>query len=75
MIMADHVLSLGAPKNGLLLGMEKVDSFKNHLSWMVADIGIGKQVWKRFGLRTKHGVDFGADWVATLAFGDEAVVV
>ena len=74
-VKADHVISLGAPKNGLLLGMEKVSSFRNHLSWLVADIGIGGAAWKKFGLRRQQGVDFGPDWVTTLEFVESPAVV
>ena len=65
-IAADHVLSLGAPKNGLVLGREKVESFKHHLSWLIADIGLDITAWKKSGLRGGKGPDFGSEWVTAL---------
>ena len=67
-IEAHHVLSLGAPKIGLLLGKESVTSFQNHHGWLVADIGLGETVWRKSGLRGEGGVDFGGEWVTKLDF-------
>ena len=67
-IEAHHVLSLGAPKIGLLLGKENVVSFQNHRSWLVADIGLDETVWKKSGLSVGHGVEFGGEWVTKLEF-------
>ena len=67
-IEAHHVLSLGAPKVGLVLGRENVASFQNHRSWLVADIGLDDTVWKKSGLYRGHGVDFGSEWVTKLTF-------
>lgn len=62
---ADFILSLGAPKTGLLIAM---DSFKTGVdpSVFVADIAIASVAWKKFGTRRKGGVEFGGDWVAAL---------
>lgn len=51
--------------------MDKVRSFENHLSWLVADIGIGNAAWKKSGLRRTKGVDFGAEWVVELDFVED----
>ena len=61
----NFIISLGAPKTGLLIAME---SFKTGVdpSIFVADIGIASVAWKKFGTRRKHGVDFGGEWVAAL---------
>ena len=67
-VEAHHVLSLGAPKLGLVLGKESVTSFKTHYSWLVADIGLDDTVWKKSGLRGGRGVDFGSEWVTKLEF-------
>lgn len=62
---ADFLLSLGAPKTGLLIAME---SFKTGVipSIFVADIGIANVAWKRFGTRRKGGAEFGGEWVAAV---------
>ena len=62
---ADFLLSLGAPKTGLLIAME---SFKTEVipSIFVADIGIASVAWKRFGTRRKGGVEFGGEWVVAV---------
>ena len=62
---ANFVLSLCAPKTGLLIAM---GSFKTRAdpSIFVADIGIANAAWKKFGARRKGGVDFGGEWVAAV---------
>ena len=71
-VKAHHVLSLGAPKVGLVLGKTSVTGFhQNHHSWLVADIGLGDTVWSKSGLHGGHGVDFGSEWVTTLGFVPE----
>lgn len=68
LVMASkHVVSLGAPKSGLLLAMalEGVDPAW-HVS--VVDIGISAAAWHKHGSRRKHGVDFGTEWVVPLKF-------
>ena len=64
---SDVVLSLGAPKTGLLAAVSKIDKF-SELEVLVADIGIGNQVWKKFGARSKHGVAFGFEWITKLQY-------
>lgn len=47
--------------------MSKVVGF-DRLEVLVADIGIGNQVWRKFGARSKHGVAFGLEWVTRLRY-------
>lgn len=68
LVMASkHVVSLGAPKTGLLhaMAMEGIE-----LTWQVwvADIGISAAAWQKHGSRRKHGVDFGTEWVIPVKF-------
>ncbi|EXJ84274.1 hypothetical protein A1O3_04941 [Capronia epimyces CBS 606.96] len=68
LVMASkHVLSLGAPKTGLLHAMA-VDGFE--VSWQVwvADIGISAAAWQKHGSRRQHGTDFGSEWVVPVKF-------
>ncbi|KAL9008843.1 MAG: hypothetical protein Q9173_006074 [Seirophora scorigena] len=69
LIRPTHVLALGAPKAGLLTAMSQPDENRRG-PWklFVADIGISNSVWKKFGSRRRHGVGFGAEWVAELMF-------
>lgn len=62
---ASFIVCLGAIKTGLLTAME---SFKTVLdpSIFVADIGIASVAWKKFGTRTKGGVEFGREWIAAV---------
>ena len=66
-ITANFILSLGAPKQGLLTA---IPSLKNGLnpSLFVADIGIPTNAWKKLGTRRKRGVEFGGEWVAAVRF-------
>lgn len=66
-IHSDAVLSLGAPKTGLLAALSKTDGWRD-LKILVADVGINNQVWRKFGTRSKHGVEFGNEWVAQLRY-------
>lgn len=66
-IQPDIVLSLGAPKTGLLAAVGKsiaVDQIK----LLVADIGISNRTWKKFGTRSKYGVEFGSEWTVSLRY-------
>lgn len=75
---AANVLSLGAPKMGLLSALARVEGVGG-LGLYVADIGISPNVWKKFGTRRRHGVEFGGEWVVALVFdggggeGDDGV--
>jgi len=39
-------------------------------SWniSVADIGIPQVVWRKYGTRRRHGIDFGNRWVVPLRY-------
>ncbi|KIW21169.1 YjeF family domain-containing protein [Exophiala spinifera] len=68
LVMASkHIVSLGAPKTGLLhaMAMEAIE-----VTWQVwvADIGISAAAWQKHGSRRKHGVDFGTEWVIPVKF-------
>lgn len=62
---ANFILSLGAPKTGLLISMDSLKTGTDP-SLFVADIGIASVAWKKFGTRRKGGVEFGGEWVAVV---------
>lgn len=66
-IRPDFVLSLGAPKTGLLAALGRSISF-DQIKLLVADIGISNRIWKKFGTRFKYGVEFGSEWTAGLTY-------
>ena len=68
---ANFILSLGAPKTGLLIAMESFKTGGNP-SVFVADIGIANVAWKKIGTRRKVGVDFGGEWVAAVRWEEGA---
>ena len=82
-IQADHILSLGAPKNGLLSYQVETRCNNNHNNtndhplasrdFRVADIGIPNAAWKRFGKKGRRGIDFGGDWVAHLDYSHDGL--
>lgn len=65
-ISGSSVVCLGAPKTGVLNALL---SGEGH-SWnvTVADIGIPQIVWRKYGTRRRHGIDFGNRWVVPLRF-------
>lgn len=65
-IHPEIVLSLGAPKTGLLKAMDKLGADK--IEHFVADIGIGNRVWQKLGTRFKDGVQFGSEWLAGIDY-------
>lgn len=66
LVMASrYILSLGAPKTGLLAAMA-VDGVESTWQVWVLDIGISTAAWQKHGSRRKHGVDFGSEWVVPL---------
>ncbi len=65
---ASRVLSLGAPKTGLLTALATIPDVTSDL--YVADIGIGPAAWRKFGNRRRHGVEFRGEWVAELRYHD-----
>ena len=62
------MLSLAAPKTGLLAAMGKSESMSTACEHFVADIGISNGVWRKFGTRYNDGVQFGSEWVASLRY-------
>ena len=71
-LQSQHIVCLGAPKVGLLQALVIGEGGTGKWQLRLADIGIPKAAWKRLGLRTRHGVDFGKDWVSALTFVDGA---
>jgi enhancer of mRNA-decapping protein 3 len=69
-LRSQNVVCLGAPKIGLLQALIIGDSGSGKWQLTLADIGIPKAAWKKFGSRRRHGVDFGKDWVTALKFVD-----
>ena len=70
-IRSRHVISLGAPKTGLLTYLTEMESSKRRdFNLAIADIGIGPVAWRKFGTRRRNGVDFGGVWVSSLEFRD-----
>ena len=67
---SQHIVCLGAPKTGLLQALTSGEGGSGKWQLRLADIGIPKVAWKKFGSRRRHGVDFGKDWVAGLTFVD-----
>lgn len=72
-VHASHILSLGAPKAGLLTALSTVPEVMS-ASLSVADLGIGPAAWRKFGSRRRNGVAFGAKWVAELQYHDGSSV-
>ena len=64
-ITANFILSLGAPKQGLLTAIHVLKTGANP-SLFVADIGIPAVAWKKLGTRRKRGVEFAGEWVAAV---------
>lgn len=63
-IHADFVLSLGAPKTGLLTAIEKLETDKMEL--IVADIGISNKVWQNLERGSRTAFNLGASyWLAS----------
>ena len=70
-MLATHVLSLGAPKNGLLAGQcDEYYRGLEHQNFRLADIGIPNAAWKRFGKKGRHGIYFRDQWVQEMEYGD-----
>ncbi|KAJ6102791.1 NAD(P)H-hydrate epimerase [Penicillium sp. IBT 16267x] len=65
-INGSSVVCLGAPKTGVLNALLSSDGHSWNLS--VADIGIPQIVWRKYGTRRRHGIDFGNRWVVTLRY-------
>ncbi|ETI21524.1 YjeF family domain-containing protein [Cladophialophora carrionii CBS 160.54] len=63
-----HIVSLGAPKAGLLHAMAIDGLAEPPWQVWVVDIGISAAAWQKHGSRRKHGVDFGPEWVVPVKF-------
>ncbi|KIW33396.1 YjeF family domain-containing protein [Cladophialophora immunda] len=63
-----HIVSLGAPKTGLLYGMSHDGITEPTWQVWVADIGITAAAWQKHGSRRKHGTDFGTEWVVAVKY-------
>lgn len=70
-VKATSVVCLGAPKTGFLHALLSGEDLPLHLA--VADIGIPQLVWRKYGTRRRHGVDFGNRWVVPLRYQSAAV--
>ena len=60
------VVCLGAPKTGVMSALLAGEGISPNLA--VADIGIPQIVWRKYGTRRRHGIDFGNRWVVPLRF-------
>ncbi|THC92560.1 hypothetical protein EYZ11_007971 [Aspergillus tanneri] len=69
-VSSKSVVCLGAPKTGVVNALV----FGEGLSWnlAVADIGVPQIVWRKYGTRRRHGIDFGNRWVVPLRFQSSA---
>lgn len=63
---ARYVVSMSAPKKGLLQAMIAGEGQAWQL--FVVDVGIGDAAWKKAGTRMRRGVEFDQDWVVGLRF-------
>ncbi|KKZ66470.1 hypothetical protein EMCG_07805 [[Emmonsia] crescens] len=65
-VNSKFIVCLAAPKTGLVQALGSGEG----LAWniTVADIGISQVVWRKYGSRRRHGVDFGNQWVVPLRF-------
>ncbi|KAJ5713095.1 NAD(P)H-hydrate epimerase [Penicillium malachiteum] len=65
-VNSSSVVCLGAPKTGVLNALLSGEG----LSWSVtvADIGIPQIVWRKYGTRRRHGIDFGNRWLVPLRY-------
>ncbi|KAI9810283.1 MAG: enhancer of mRNA decapping [Pycnora praestabilis] len=65
-VRAKFVVSMGAPKAGLLHAMAAGEGI--HWQLFVADIGISNMAWRKYGTRRRHVVDFASQWVVGLRY-------
>ncbi|OOF93087.1 hypothetical protein ASPCADRAFT_209708 [Aspergillus carbonarius ITEM 5010] len=65
-INSRSVVCLGAPKTGVINALLSGEGLSWNLS--VADIGIPQIVWRKYGSRRRHGIDFGNRWVVPLRY-------
>ncbi|KAE8356703.1 hypothetical protein BDV28DRAFT_154399 [Aspergillus coremiiformis] len=62
-VSSKSIVCLGAPKTGIINALLAGEGLTWSLS--VADIGIPQIVWRKYGTRRRHGIDFGNRWVIT----------
>jgi enhancer of mRNA-decapping protein 3 len=67
-INAKFVVSMGAPKAGILHALTLAPAEAQSWQIFVADIGISNTAWRKYGTRRRHGVEFGSAWVVALRF-------
>ncbi|KAH8425233.1 mRNA decapping enhancer EDC3 [Aspergillus melleus] len=65
-VNSKSVVCLGAPKTGVVQALVLGEGLSWNLS--VADIGVPQIVWRKYGTRRRHGIDFGNRWVVPLRF-------
>lgn len=65
-INSGFVVCLAAPKTGVMQALQSGQGSSWELT--VADIGISQVVWRKYGTRRRHGVDFGNRWVVPLRY-------
>lgn len=65
-VNSKSVVCLGAPKTGVMNALLSGEALSWSLS--VADIGIPQIVWRKYGTRRRHGIDFGNRWVVPLRY-------
>lgn len=73
-----YVVSMGAPKRGLLEAVtpprdDDPEPLHHHAiedEWQlfVADIGLGMAVWRKAGTKLRRGIDFDGQWVLDVEF-------
>lgn len=63
-VTCSSVVCLGAPKTGILNALLAGEGESWNVT--VADIGIPQIVWRKYGTRRRHGIDFGNRWVVPL---------
>ena len=65
-VNSTFVVCLAAPKTGMMQALISGEGVRWQLT--VADIGISQIVWRKYGSRRRHGVDFGNRWVVPLRY-------
>lgn len=73
-----YVVSLGAPKRGLLEAVTpspngEFEPFGNaaqddHWRLFIADMGLGSAVWRKAGTKVRKGIDFDGKWVLEMQY-------
>ncbi|KAJ9193023.1 hypothetical protein DTO021D3_4975 [Paecilomyces variotii] len=69
-VSSKSVVCLAAPKTGILNALLAGEGQSWNIT--VADIGISQVVWRKYGTRRRHGVDFGNRWVVPLRYQPSA---